>query len=236
MIIFIIATLCAFFIKGLCGFGNTPIFNSITALSYDNKNISPIELLVGLPSNFVISIRGRKIINYGLCIRLVIFIFVGAVLGTYFLNTINPKIIKIICGIVIILVALRMIKKEDSKLFENKIFVVITSLFSGLICGLYGIGVFMVPYVKNKSKTNNEFKSNMGFISLFENLLRVVLYVISGILTIETLKIALILIPFSILSLSLGLYVAKFVDENNAKKLAIALLIITGVVLIINNI
>lgn len=236
MFVFVVATLIAYFIKGLCGFGNTPIFNSITAFYYENKNISPIELLVGLPANVVISIKGKKIINYKLCLNLIIFIFIGASLGTYFLNTINPKIIKLICGVVIIFVALRMIINEDSKLFDNKGFVMITSLFSGLICGLYGIGVFMVPYVRNKSKNNEEFKSNMGFISLFDNLLRVLLYTISGLLTIEVLKTSLILIPFSIISLFSGFYVSRFVNEKIAKKLAIILLIITGATLIINNI
>lgn len=236
MFIFILATLIAYFIKGLCGFGNTPIFNSITTFYYDNKNISPIELLVGLPANVVISIRGRKIINYKLCLYLIIYIFIGASLGTYFLNVINPKIIKVICGIVIIFVGIRMLKSNDSRIFDNKMFIALTLLFSGLICGLYGIGVFMVPYVKNKSKTNDEFKSNMGFISLFDNLLRVVLYSLSGILTFEIIKKAIVLIPFSLISLYLGFFVSKFVNEKLAKKLVCILLFITGFVLIINNI
>ena len=236
MMLFVIATLSAYFIKGLCGFGNTPVFNSITALNYDNKNISPIELLVGLPANVVISIRGRKRINYSMCLKLVVFIFIGAALGTYMLSSINPRIIKVLCGVVIIFVAIRLSVNEDVKLFENRLFVVLTSLFSGLICGLYGIGVFMVPYVRNKSLTNEEFKSNMGFISMFDNLLRVFLYVTSGILTLSAIKTACILIPFSIVSLYFGFYVSRFVNEKLAKQLAMLLLVITGIVLIVNNI
>lgn len=236
MFIYIIATLIAYFIKGLCGFGNTPVFNSISAFSYDNKDISPIELIIGLPANIVISIRGRKIINYKLCFKLIGYILIGEILGTYMLNVINPRIIKIICGIVIILVVVKMIIKENNNLFDNKLFVVLNSLFSGLICGLYGIGVFMVPFVRAKSLNNEEFKSNMGFISMFDNVSRVILYMYSGILTFGILNKAILLIPFFLSSLFLGFYVSKYINENMAKKLVYILLVITGITLIISNI
>ena len=48
MIWFIIATLVAFFIKGLCGFANTLIFNGILSYTANNINISPLEVVLGL--------------------------------------------------------------------------------------------------------------------------------------------------------------------------------------------
>ena len=53
MIWFIIATLVAFFIKGLCGFANTLIFNGILSYTANNINISPLEVVLGYPSNIV---------------------------------------------------------------------------------------------------------------------------------------------------------------------------------------
>ena len=44
---FIAATLAAFFIKGLCGFANTLIFQSILSFSVNNADISPVELVPG---------------------------------------------------------------------------------------------------------------------------------------------------------------------------------------------
>ena len=46
MIWFIIATLVAFFIKGLCGFANTLIFNGILSYTANNINISPLEVVL----------------------------------------------------------------------------------------------------------------------------------------------------------------------------------------------
>ena len=48
---FIVATLAAFFIKGLCGFANTLIFQSILSFSVNNADISPVEFVLGFPGN-----------------------------------------------------------------------------------------------------------------------------------------------------------------------------------------
>ena len=63
MIIWIIATLCAFFVKGLCGFANTLVFTSILSFGTANINISPVELMLGYPTNVIISWKERRSIN-----------------------------------------------------------------------------------------------------------------------------------------------------------------------------
>ena len=60
MILWIIATLCAFFIKGLCGFANTLVFTSILGFGVANVNISPVELLLGYPTNLILTWNNRK--------------------------------------------------------------------------------------------------------------------------------------------------------------------------------
>ena len=55
MIYWIIATLAAFYIKGLCGFANTLVFTSILSFGVANINISPVELILGYPTNMTIS-------------------------------------------------------------------------------------------------------------------------------------------------------------------------------------
>ncbi len=57
MITWIIATIAAFFIKGLCGFANTLVFNSILAFGNNNINVSPVEVLLGYPTNSRMSRR-----------------------------------------------------------------------------------------------------------------------------------------------------------------------------------
>lgn len=53
MYLWILATLIAFFIKGLCGFANTLIFTSILSFGSANVNISPVDLILGCPTNLI---------------------------------------------------------------------------------------------------------------------------------------------------------------------------------------
>lgn len=50
----IVATICAFFIKGLCGFANTLVFTTILSFENSNVNISPVELILGYPTNIIL--------------------------------------------------------------------------------------------------------------------------------------------------------------------------------------
>jgi len=45
----IIATVLAYFVKGVCGMGNTLVFTSVLSFANSNVNISPVELLLGYP-------------------------------------------------------------------------------------------------------------------------------------------------------------------------------------------
>ena len=56
----IFAAISAFFVKGMCGFANTLVFTSITGFRYPNLDITPVELIVGYPTNLVIAWKERR--------------------------------------------------------------------------------------------------------------------------------------------------------------------------------
>ena len=60
MYLWILAAVAAYFIKGLCGFANTLVFTSILSFGVPNANISPIDLLLGYPTNLILTWKNRK--------------------------------------------------------------------------------------------------------------------------------------------------------------------------------
>ena len=78
MIWFIIATLVAFFIKGLCGFANTLIFNGILSYTANNINISPLEVVLGYPSNIILVWKERKSLNWKIWLPLTALVVAGS--------------------------------------------------------------------------------------------------------------------------------------------------------------
>ena len=109
MIWWIVATLCAFFVKGLCGFANTLVFTTIMSFGLSNRNISPVELLLGYPSNAIIAFRERKAIDKKLCLLLSCLVVLGSVPGMLLLKNADVGAIKLLFGVVIVFVGVEML-------------------------------------------------------------------------------------------------------------------------------
>ena len=69
----------AFFLKGMAGFGNTLILNGGLAFIRENRFITPIDTLLGLPVNIFMLIREWKYIKFSITIPLLISVGAGIV-------------------------------------------------------------------------------------------------------------------------------------------------------------
>ena len=54
------AVICAYLVKGMCGFANTLVFSTMMSFTANNVQISPLELVVGYPSNLILTVKNRK--------------------------------------------------------------------------------------------------------------------------------------------------------------------------------
>lgn len=106
------AAVCAYFIKGLCGFANTLVFSTILSFSTNNVNISPVELVLGLPSNIMISYKERKSVDWKVCLPLAGLVLLGDIPGILMLKNTDTQVIKGIFGFVIIAIGLEMLFRE----------------------------------------------------------------------------------------------------------------------------
>ena len=245
MIWFIIATLVAFFIKGLCGFANTLIFNGILSYTANNINISPLEVVLGYPSNIILVWKERKSLNWKIWLPLTALVVAGSIPGIFLLKHTDAGLLKVIFGIAVIIIGIEMLfremksskssKSSNKKSGGSKIVLVLTGIISGLLCGLYGVGALLAAYVSRVAENSHEFKANICVVFVVENTIRIILYAATGILTLAVLKQVVILIPFMLAAVFLGMKSSSVLNEKVIKKIVIVLLILSGIVLIINN-
>ena len=192
------AAVCAFFIKGLCGFANTLVFTTILSFAVDNAHISPVELLLGCPSNLILLWRERRFLRWKLCLPLAALLTAGSIPGTLFLKNADAGVIKAVFGMVILLPGLEMRLRElrQKKVRQSRAALVIVGVLSGLLCGLYGVGALRGAYMSRATEDSASFKANLCVVFFVENTLRIFLYALWGILTADILKQALPLAPF----------------------------------------
>lgn len=231
----IIATLCAFYVKGLCGFANTLVFTSILSFGTANINISPVELLLGYPTNLIISWKERRHIDLKICLPLSLMVIVGSLGGVFFLKNADVRVIKIIFGVLVVLVGAEMLIRELSQrqAKSSKLLLTIIGIVSGVLCGLYGVGALLGAYIGRTATNADEFKANICTVFMIENTFRIILYGFYGIITLSALRQALTLAPFMLIGLIAGMLSAKLIDERMVKRIVIIMLIVSGIALIL---
>ncbi|SFG70817.1 sulfite exporter TauE/SafE family protein [Oribacterium sp. WCC10] len=234
MILWILATVLAFYIKGLCGFANTLVFTAVLGFGEANVNISPVELLLGYPTNLILTWRNRKQLDRKVYIPLSLLVLGGSIPGALLLKNAEVRYLKVFFGLVVILIAVEMLLREYQygKTKESRLVLSLIGLLSGLLCGLFGIGALLAAYVGRVTTTTDEFKANISAVFIFENTVRMVMYAVLGIFTLNSLKQAIALVPFMVMGLFAGIKSSQILDERIVKKLVIILLAISGIVLV----
>ena len=238
MWLWILATIVAFFIKGLCGFANTLVFTSILGFGVNNINISPVEIILGYPANFILTWKNRKGLNAKIWVPLAVLVLTGCIPGALLLKNVNAQYIKIVFGIAVICIGIEMFCRENGiiKSKGSKIVLMIIGIASGVLCGLFGVGALLAAYVGRTTDTTDEFKANISAVFIVENTFRIVLYSILGVITLSSLKQSVLMMPFVLIGLFLGMKSSQIMDDKVVKKIVIVLLIISGIVLIAKNV
>ena len=234
----IIATFLAFYVKGVCGFANTLVFTTILSFTAANINISPLELVLGYPTNLIISWKERKAIDLKIVLPLSVMVIAGSFGGALFLKNADVTLVKIIFGVLVIIVGIEMMLRELShkKAGSSKILLTIIGILSGFLCGLFGVGALLGAYIGRTTDNMKAFKANICTVFIIENTFRIGLYLFYGILTVAALKRALVLAAFMLVGLFAGMFSAGKISEHVVKKIVIILLIVSGIVLILSNI
>ena len=237
MYLWIIATVVSYFIKGLCGFANTLIFTSILSFGAANANISPVDLLLGCPANLIITWKNRKKLAPRVYLPLTVLVLAGSIPGAFLLKNADVRVIKLIFGVVVVALGAEMLSREYSrkKARASMPVLVIIGLAAGVLCGLFGVGALLAAYVSRVTEDSSSFKANISAVFIADNTSRIILYSVLGLLTLDTLKFALLLIPFVLLGLFAGIKCSSYMDEKLVKKITSVLLILSGISLILRN-
>jgi len=238
MWLWIVATVVAYFVKGLCGFANSLIFSSILGFGANNINITPVELMLSYPANIIMTYKNREKLDAKVYVPLAILVLLGSVPGALLLKTADAHALKIFFGIVVILMGIEMyLRSRSTKQYkESKVVMAIIGIVCGVLCGLFSVGALLSAYVSRVTKSTDEFKANINAVFILENTFRAITYIILGLITVQSLKTSLMLFPFMLVAMFAGMKCSKHMDDKVIQNLVVVLLIVSGIALIGNNI
>ena len=112
MVLWIASAFAAYFVKGVCGFANTLVLTSILSFRAVNADISPIDLLLGYPSNLILAWRNRRSLDPKVWIPLSLLVLAGSIPGALLLKNAGTGTIRIVFGFVVIFLGAEMLLRE----------------------------------------------------------------------------------------------------------------------------
>lgn len=237
MILWFIAAFTAYFIKGLCGFANTLIFTTILSFGAANANISPVDLLLGYPANLILTWKNHKSLDPKVFLPLTILVLAGSIPGALLLRNVDARPIKLVFGVVVIALGIEILLRALSKkrAHSSKWVLAIIGVTAGMLCGLFGVGALLAAYVSRVTENDESFKANISAVFIVDNTFRIIFYKALGLLTLDTLKSVILLIPFAMLGLFTGMKCCGHINDKKVRKLTTVLLILSGISLVLKN-
>lgn len=237
MNLWFIAAFTAYFIKGLCGFANTLIFTTILSFGAANVSISPVDVLLGYPANLILTWKNRRSLDPKVFLPLAILVLAGSIPGALMLKNVDARSIKLVFGFMVIALGMEMFTREFKKkrTRSSKLVLTIIGVTAGMLCGLFGVGALLAAYVSRVTETDSSFKANISAVFIVDNTFRIILYKALCLLTLNTVKSVLLLIPLALLGLFTGMKCCGHMNEKNVRKITTVLLILSGVSLVLKN-
>lgn len=213
------------FVYGTIGFAGTIIALGIGSFYLDIKLLLMIDTPIAVIGNIVVLIKMYKHINYRIFFNIIFFSAIGLILGGYILHLAPSEVVIKFFAVVLILVALLDFIKLKVPPIIEKLFLIISGVFQGLI----GIGVLAIATMKSKFKNKTSFVATFALYFFVLNSTRLIQYNIQGTFKLSEIIdywwIGLVVV----LALILGTKAHYKIDEEKFKKIITLFLILAGI-------
>ena len=237
MMLWMLAVLAGYFIKGVAGFGNTRVGTGVMAFSRSNAELTPVELLLCVPTNLTLALVHRRAIDWKLTLPPLLMVLAGDVLGVTLLARVDVTAMKLIFGVVLILLGIEAFWREfhAAQKSASPLLLTVLGVAAGIMCGLFSVGALLAAYFARVTTDDDTFKGSMCLIFAAENLFRVAAYIMTGLLTVSTLSSAAMLLPAMGAGLFLGMKCSGRLNVRLMKLIVNVLLVFSGIALLLTN-
>ena len=235
MPLWMLAVLVGYFIKGVAGIGNTLVVTSAMSYTRTNAEITPVELLLCVPTNLAVTWVYRRHINWKLAIAPMCMVLAGDVLGVLLLKNVDVTAMKAVFGVVLILLSVEQLWRElrgkPGKAAHPALMLAL-GVSAGVLCGMFGVGALLAAYLSRVTTDDMTYKGTMSVIFTVENAFRIVAYSVTGLLTTASLINAAMLLPFMGAGLFLGIRLSSRMNARTMRIIIGVMLLISGVPLL----
>ncbi|MBR3763901.1 MAG: sulfite exporter TauE/SafE family protein [Clostridia bacterium] len=237
--LWMLAVLVGYFVKGIAGIGNTLVVTAAMTWTRTNQQITPVELLLCVPTNLLLAWKNRRHIDWRLTIPPLCMVLAGDVVGVLLLKNADVTALKGVFGVVLILLGAEMLWRElrgtASLRKPHPVTLWMLGISAGVLCGLFGAGALLAAYFARVTRDDKVYKGSMCLIFALENIFRVIVCSATGLLTLETVRIAAILALPMLAGLFAGMKLSGKMNARTMRIVIIVMLMVSGLPLVLAN-
>lgn len=226
------------FIKGFAGFGLSLLLITVLFdMGFTGSEFLPILVPLFVILDIILYFENRKNIkidfkeNFTLHPTTLITLFLGTLLGTYFLTIVEVTWLKLGFAFMVLIMLFFLIQKVDLHQMRvpternNGFF----GFFTGILTGLFTMnGIPPTLYLMYHQYPKEKYMANLVTFLLISDIILVAVYLFKELFTLDGLFVSFQLAFMVIVGFVLGTYTRKFVSTKTFKGIIIGVLAINS--------
>ncbi len=220
-------------VQGLTGFGYGLMTVPILMLILPPKMVVPMMMLQGTLLSFMVVYQARQHVKLKRIMPLIIAGVCSMPVGVFVLKNINPNMLKLAIGILIVTFSFALLKGIKFKVRNEKVAFVPVGIVSGILTGSSALGgPPVILFLSNQQVHKQQFRSNIAAYFLTINLCTLPTFALNGIITLDISRYALYFLPAMIFGAVTGIKLANRVNEELFRRTALMIVGVAGLFLI----
>ncbi|MCA9859460.1 MAG: sulfite exporter TauE/SafE family protein [Thermomicrobiales bacterium] len=216
-------------VSGLAGFGFGLVTVPLLLMLFPPATVTTVGSSLTIASGWIVLLSTWRTVQVRTLGALIPGATIGVFLGTIVLRTVEPAIIKLIAGIVVILFALSVLRGWRINAVHHPLAAPIAGLASGTLSTSTGMsGPPVVLLFTTRQYDMQQFRGSITAYFYYVNAVGLALLIASGIVGREQLEIAIRLLPAAIIGGFIGRRILHYVSQAQFRKITLIMLLATG--------
>ncbi|WP_010423598.1 sulfite exporter TauE/SafE family protein [Anaerophaga thermohalophila] len=224
-------------LKGMTGFGFALLAIPFLSLIYPVKVLVPAMTIFNLITSVILLLKIRERISWYYFIPMFVASLGGIPLGIYLLDYLDEEVLRIIIGVTLIFLSLKMLSGIPlARRFRDKP-VFFAGFLSGILSGSVSLGgPPLVIAMSRKNYNKDLFRGIFAWFSVFSSFFALAGFYAKGMIPGDSLRLSLYYTPLLFLGSSLGNKLAALVNAEKFKRVIVVVNVFTGVITVISAI
>lgn len=232
VVLSIIIIFLAYTVKGLSGFGSGLIAIPLLAFMFPLSFIVPVLGLLSYSGTLMQSIHLRKQVVWRDMLPLIPFSLLGIFVAIWLLVNVDANSLVMALGGFVLLYSIYSLLPLPVHTGGRR-WAVVAGSCGGMVGALFGTGgPFYVVYLKMRQLDKGQFRATIAMIFFVDGGARIVGYAMSGLFTMQTLWLSLILFPVLLLGMYVGHHLHIRIDQKRFNQVISLILMLSGLMLL----